>query len=149
MPLRILEEKRKFEYHRLQPKEKDQIVKTIHQALKNRREIMIAVIFGGFLKDKAFRDIDIAIYTNHKVPYEKVEQYQEKLSQTLEQLAKLPIDVVVIDYAPPWFKAKALNGITIIEREVALTARLKFKSRQEVIDIQIKKNKLKTKTSKL
>jgi len=105
----------------------------------------LATIFGGFLKAELFRDIDIAIFTGYKISYNKVEAYEEELSKKLESILNFPVDVVIIDYAPSWFRIEALKGIVLVEREVALSERLKFKARQEIKDIQAKIRKLVTK----
>jgi len=46
MSLRILEDKRKFEFHRLDPKERDKIIKSLSKVLEGRREILLAVVLG-------------------------------------------------------------------------------------------------------
>jgi len=136
--LRILEDKRKFKFYRLDSEEKDRIVRILIEALKERGEVLLAMVFGGFVKSGIFRDIDVAIFTGYSIPYGRVEEYEEELSRSLENLSRLPVDVRVIDYAPPWFRIKALEGITIVEREPALAVRLKFKSRQEIEDLKAK-----------
>ncbi|RLG78307.1 MAG: nucleotidyltransferase domain-containing protein [Thermoprotei archaeon] len=138
MPLRILEDKRKFEFHKLTCEEKNKVIKLLSRILSNRREILLAVIFGGFVKHKIFRDVDIAVFTGYTIPYDKVELYEEELSENLESIIKLPVDVRVIDYAPSWFRIKALDGIVLVEREPALIVRLKFKAHQEIEDIKAK-----------
>ena len=52
------------------------------------------------------------------------------------------MDVRLIDYSPPWFRVKALRGIILVEREPALAERLRFKSIQEMKDIEVKLYKL-------
>ncbi|MHA1616332.1 MAG: nucleotidyltransferase domain-containing protein [Candidatus Njordarchaeales archaeon] len=143
MSLRILEDKRKFEFHSLGPEEKNRVIKLLLKALREREEVLLAVVFGGFVKSRIFRDIDIAVFTGYTIPYNKVEEYEEELSRNLEKLVGLPVDVRVIDYAPPWFRVKALEGIVLVEKEPALATRLKFKSRQEIEDIKAKLRKIK------
>ncbi len=138
MSLRILEDRRKFEFHRLSPEERVRVLRLLSKVLEHRVEVLLAVVFGGFIKSEVFRDVDIAVFTGYRVPYNRVEEYEEELSRGLENLIKLPVDVKVIDYAPPWFRAKALDGVVLIEREPALAVRLKFKSLQEVRDIKAK-----------
>jgi len=141
--LRTLEDKKKFEFHTLDPEEKNKIVELLLKALKEKKEILLATVFGGFVKFKIFRDIDIAVFTGYNIAYSKVEEYEEELSRNLEKLIGVPIDVRIIDYAPPYFRIKALEGITLIERENALAARLKFKSQQEIEDLKAKLHKIK------
>jgi len=140
--LRTLEDKRKFEFHRLDSKEKNKVTRLLSRALKERKEVLLAVIFGGFVKSEIFRDVDIAVFTGYTIPYDKVEEYEEKLTRNLEGLVGLPIDVRVIDYAPPWFRMKALEGLVLVEREPALVVRLKFKSQQEIEDLKAKTLKI-------
>ncbi len=138
MSLRILEDKRKFEFHKLSRKEKDRIIKLLSEALNRKEEIVLAVVFGGFVESEIFRDINIAVFTGYSISYDKVEEYEEKLSGELESIVKLPVDVRIIDYAPSWFRVKALNGIVLVERQPALAARLRFKAQQEIDEIRIK-----------
>jgi len=138
MSLRILEDKRKFKFHKLSPDEKDKIVTMLSNILNKRKEIILATIFGGFVKSNMFRDVDIAVFTGYSIPYEKAELYEEELSKSLESIIGLPADVKVIDYAPSWFRIRALEGVILVERAYGLVARLKFKSVQEVLDLKAK-----------
>jgi len=147
LPLRAIEEKRKFEYHRLSQEEKKKIMKIIAKEIEKFPEVIAAVIFGGFIESELFRDIDIAIFTGYKISYNDVEAFEEKLSNKLEEIVKIPIDVKIIDYAPSWFKVNALSGKKIVEREAAIVARLKFKALQEIEDIKAKYKKIKLKSS--
>ena len=52
------------------------------------------------------------------------------------------MDVVVVDYAPPALRAKALSGRVLVEREPALSLRLRFKARQEIEDLKAKLRRL-------
>ncbi|OYT25410.1 MAG: DNA polymerase subunit beta [Thermoprotei archaeon ex4572_64] len=142
MYLRILEDRRKFRFYRMSSEEKNKVVKLLMEVLSGRGEILVAVLFGGFVNYEVFRDVDIAVFTGFTVPYNQVEVYEEELSRSLEKLIGLPVDVRVIDYAPPWFKIKALRGIVLIEKEPALAVRLAFKAHQEIEDIRAKIRKL-------
>jgi len=63
------------------------------------------------------------------------------LSRRLESITKLPIDIKVLDYAPPWFRVRALSGVVLIEKKPALATRLRFKALQEINDIKMKVKK--------
>ena len=98
----------------------------------------MAVVYGGFVKNKFFRDIDLALFTGYKIPYNKAFEYEDLLREELEEKLGFPFDVSLIDYAPSWFRVEALNGIVIIEKLPALAIRLWFKSLQELRDIETK-----------
>ncbi|RLG52417.1 MAG: hypothetical protein DRN99_07610, partial [Thermoproteota archaeon] len=68
---------------------------------------------------------------------------EEELSKTLEKQVGIPVDIKLLDYMPTWLKLKALNGTLLLEREFMLRARLKFKARQELQDINTKLTRLK------
>lgn len=138
MSLRILEDERRFRFYRLLPEERDEVIKALSKSLGRRDEVLLAVVFGGFVNSELFRDVDVAIFTGYVVPYEGVEPYEEELSKELKSIIKLPVDVRVIDYAPPWFKVKALDGVILVEKQPALAARLRFKALQEIEDIKAK-----------
>ncbi|WP_169696958.1 nucleotidyltransferase domain-containing protein [Staphylothermus marinus] len=113
-------------------------------ALSRRDEVLLAVIYGGFIEYESFRDIDVAVFTGYKIPYSRVQEYEDQLSEELEELVKIPVDVRVLDYTPSWFRVRALEGIVVVEKIPALATRLKFKSYQELSDIRAKIEYLKT-----
>ncbi len=142
MSLRIREDGRRFRFYSLDPGDRDRVLKQLSRDLSGRREILLAVVYGGFVEHDIFRDIDIAVFTGYSVPYSRVEEYEEKLSRSLEKLIDISVDLRLIDYSPPWFRVKALRGIILVEREPALAERLRFKSIQEMKDIEVKLHKL-------
>jgi len=138
LSLRILEDRRKFEFHMLEPGERAQLIDLLRETLRTRGDVLAATVYGGFVKNQLFRDIDIAVFTGYTVPYARVEEYEDELSESLSRLVGIPVDVRVVDYAPPQFRVRALGGVVLIERVPALAARLRFKSQQEIEDIKAK-----------
>ncbi|ADM28121.1 conserved hypothetical protein [Ignisphaera aggregans DSM 17230] len=60
---------RRIEEERRRPREmsfdeREKIIEFIRQILEKEEYIELAVIHGGFLASKVFRDIDIAVYIN-------------------------------------------------------------------------------------
>jgi len=80
---RVLEERRKFTYYRLSQSEREEISRRLTRFLMNREEVLLAIIFGGFIDSEIFRDIDLAIYTMYKVPIEEEYMYEYMLSEKL------------------------------------------------------------------
>ena len=56
-----------------------------------RREVVAATVFGSFLGAGAFRDVDVAVFSGYRVPYDEVETYKEELSRALESVVGLPV----------------------------------------------------------
>jgi len=100
--------------------------------------VLPATVYRGFVKNQLFRDVDIAVFTGYTVPYAGVEECEDELSESFSRHVGIPVDVREVDYAPPWFRVRVLEGLVLIERAPALAARLSFKSQQEIEDIKAK-----------
>jgi len=144
MHLRILEDEGRFKFYSVAPEERAEVVKLMARVLSRREEVLLAVVFGSFTSSDVFRDIDVAVFTGYTIPYNGVERYEEELAGVLESVVKMPVDVRVIDYAPPWFRVRALEGIVLVEKQPAQAARMRFKALQEVNDLKAKMRKLDT-----
>ena len=143
MSLRLAEDRKRFTFYEMPARKRQQILSEIRELLADRPEIKLALAYGGFTKRPVFRDIDVAVYTEFRIPYTKSLEYEEELSKTLEKQVGIPVDIKLLDYMPTWLKLKALNGTLLLEREFMLRARLKFKARQELQDINTKLTRLK------
>ncbi len=61
----------------------------------------------------------------------------------MEKAIELPIDVQLLDYAPPAFIAAALKGKLLFEKTSGLRALLRFHAAEELKALQLKTLKLK------
>lgn len=111
----------------------------IRVILASNPDVKLAVVYGSFLDQELFRDVDIAVYTGFKIPPEEAYVFQDELSKTVGEKVNVKVDVRLIDYAPPWFKLTALSGLLLFEREYGLRSRLKFKALQELKSLKIKR----------
>ena len=82
--------------------EKAQIVSTIRQVLSEKREILFAYIFGSFVDQENYRDIDIALYLEDPKKAD-VLQLEFLLAEELERKFPIPFDIRVINHAPLGF----------------------------------------------
>ena len=132
--LRILEEMRRRPRYLPWDVRKDIIAK-ISNLLRDEKEIIIAVVHGGFISSKIFRDIDIAVYLGHKLPFIDAISYIDKLKDALEESLNIDIalDIQLLDYAPPAFVYKVLStGQIIVERVSGLASVLKIHAFEDV-----------------
>lgn len=105
--------------------ERARVVEMLRRRLGRRGEVLLALLYGGFLHDKVFRDIDIAIYTGYKVSYDDEPRYVGELSEDLETAVNIPVDIKLLDYAPPRFQLEALEDSQIlVERIPGLRSKL-------------------------
>jgi len=124
-----LEERERFRFFRLSPQEKEKLVEKLRGELSKHGEVVLAIVFGSFLKDYPFRDIDVAVYA---VPLEDSLDYKLRLEEELEKVVGYPIDVVVLNDAPPWFVKKVLEeGRPIVVKQLLLLEKLYLKAIDE------------------
>ncbi len=106
MPLE-LELAERFRFFRLSPREKAEIADKLRRMLSGLKEVSLAIIYGSFLKEYPFRDIDVAIYIGGG----NVDQldYKLKLDTMLSEYLRYPVDVKILNNAPPWFTRRVLE----------------------------------------
>lgn len=107
--LRILEEE-KFLPKSMPWNEREKVLERLQKLLHEHQEILLAVVYGGFVNSNIFRDVDIAVYTGYTISYDDEPVYVDELKESLEKETDLPIDVQLLDYAPPAFRVVALRG---------------------------------------
>ncbi|MEM4455095.1 MAG: hypothetical protein QXT28_10315 [Thermofilaceae archaeon] len=138
--LRTLEEERRRP--RSMPwGERRGVLELLRGLLQERGEVLLAVVHGGFASSNIFRDVDVAVYTGYAVSYDSEPVYVDELRETLEERAGLPIDVQLLDYAPPSFRLAALRGILLFEKTCGLRATLRLHAAEELEALQLKRRR--------
>jgi len=95
-------------------KRKDEIINIISSCLQQYGEIFAAYIFGSFISDKSFADIDLGILTQRKP--DNLIEYEVGLEIKLDRLVKFETDVRVLNNAPLSFVQNVLrHGQLIID----------------------------------
>lgn len=129
MSLGEFEEREQFRFYSLSPEEKERVLQRLTGVLGRHDEIKLAVVYGSFLKDYPFRDIDVALYI---APAADPLNYKISLEVELEDSIGYPVDVAVLNDAPPWFVKKVLReGRVLVERQPALFEKLYLKAIDE------------------
>ena len=124
-----LEERERFRFHKLRPEEKDRLLERLKEELVGREEVKLAVVYGSFLKEYPFRDIDLALYV---VVEGDPLNYKLWLEEELERKTGYPIDIAVLNEAPPWFTRKVLRkGRLLFTRQPLLPEKLYLKAVDE------------------
>ena len=72
---------------------KKQIKKIIKQFINSNLEIEFAYIFGSFVEEDSFNDVDLAIYSKSKID-------SIKIAVELEELTKYSFDIIDLKSAP-------------------------------------------------
>jgi len=102
----------KIKKYTLSKQRKKEIVKTISICLSQHDEIFAAYIFGSFITQEAFADIDLGVLLRHG--YEDLLEYEIELESKLEKLVKFGIDVRVLNKAPISFAQNVIRHGQVI-----------------------------------
>ncbi len=102
--------------HTVTKQGKEKITKSILSHLQQHREIYTAYLFGSYITDKAFGDIDLGLLIRSEP--ENLLEYEFELEIKLEELEKFPVDVRVLNNAPVSFVQNVLrHGEVILDKE--------------------------------
>mgnify|MGYP000929689679 FL=1 len=104
----------------LNKKEKDKIIDEIKSILIIDDNIEFSYIFGSFIQDNFFRDIDIGIYLKN-INENEVFNYEFKISNEISLKCKIDIeliDVRVLNFAPfPFLVNVFKDGILLFTKD--------------------------------
>jgi uncharacterized protein len=87
---------------------KPEIVEKLKSALRDTEGIAFAYLFGSFLNQETFRDIDLGIYLEES-SYRRRTEIVEELYGNLEGVFE-PVDIRILNEAPPSFLYHVLRG---------------------------------------
>jgi|KBSSwiStaDraftv2_1062776.scaffolds.fasta_scaffold630617_1 predicted nucleotidyltransferase len=109
---------------------RERLIVLLRDLLGDRSEIAFAFIFGSFLDQPAFRDIDIAIWTTPKAP----PRVDVELAAHASAALGVPVDVRRVNDAPVSFMFHVLRGHPIVVRDEELLATLMERTAREYHD---------------
>ena len=114
---------------------KEKLIERLRDFLRSRDEVVFAYVFGSFLEEETFHDIDIGIYLS-EIPQEESTQYGLALSQTLSSNLRIPVDVRVLNFAPVSFLYHVIRGKLIVERDEEVSTTLVEQTIQRYLDLK-------------
>ena len=106
----------------LSVEQKTLISKKISSYLNDQyQDIVFAYLFGSFVTEERFNDIDVAVFTKNSEV--KILEFELDLENELEKVVRVQIDVRVINGAPLAFSQNVIrSGKVIVDREPNLRA---------------------------
>jgi len=105
---------------RLSTKEKGVLAEKISGILKGKGYILFAYIFGSFASEDDFKDIDIGVFTSGEESRSPL-KLELKLEGEIEDVIHIPVDIRIINNAPPYFIYNVLKGgIVIVDKDRSL-----------------------------
>ncbi|MCD6368552.1 MAG: nucleotidyltransferase domain-containing protein [Thermoproteales archaeon] len=129
-----LETYEKFRFYELEPREKERIFNELKMMLSGYGEVLLAVIYGSFLKNYPLRDIDVALYIcGEDDPLD----YKFRLDKVLSERLGYPVDVRILNNAPSWFILEVLeNGKVLVDKVPGMVEKLYKKALDEKISMK-------------
>jgi predicted nucleotidyltransferase len=103
---------RKIKKYTITQQKKEEIIKTISIYLLQHDEIYAAYIFGSFITEKTFADIDLGVLLRHE--FENLLEYEIELESELEKMVKFGMDVRALNRAPVSFAQNVIRYGQII-----------------------------------
>jgi len=117
----ILKRIDKIKRYFLSRKEKQKIEIILRDILERKEEIIFAYIFGSFLDDLFFRDIDVGVYLKN-ISRKEAFNYELELGCEIESKIKIPVDLKIINFAPLYFQFHILQGKILFVKDEELWA---------------------------
>jgi predicted nucleotidyltransferase len=124
-------------FQELPQEQRIRLKKQLAASLAACQEILFAYIFGSFVDERYFRDIDVGLYLDPvRIPAAESEEYRERCSEKLADMFHLDFDVSIINNVPESFKlAVFLTGELLFSRDEALrTDMLESSSLTSLVD---------------
>lgn len=120
--------------HNLDAAEKENVVETISSFFhKHVEEVIFVYLFGSFIAERPFSDIDLGVFTNREL--NKPLDYELDLEGKLERVAKYPVDVRVLNQAPLSFCCNVIRyGKLLVDRNRNLRADFESKALRQYFD---------------
>lgn len=110
----------------------EEVVERLRDYFNSREDVLIAILFGSILRRRVVRDVDVAVCTADK----SLEGIL-RMGWEIEELLKLPVDVVPLEQLSPRLRLRILlGGLPIVRSRTAYTELLKM-SISELEDIRI------------
>ena len=106
----------------LDKKGKDALIGKISDVLKKKENLIFAYIFGSFISEDHFKDLDIGIFVSNRIVGSPL-RLELEIEGELEDAVHIPVDVRIINNAPLPFVYNVLkSGFLIVDNNRHLRA---------------------------
>lgn len=105
--------------------------------LKDRPEILFALLYGSTAEGGPFKDLDVGLFVDRTyVPASADLDYIFELANELENVVPYPVDVCVINDAPLPFRYNVSQGVVLVANDRAVLAHFLERTWDEFLDFQ-------------
>ncbi len=119
--------------------ERETVLRVLRQALAQQPQVVFAYVYGSFLQDRPFHDVDVAVYldsdegTTRVLALDLVADLEAALRRAQ---AFVPVDVRVLNQAPPSFQYHVFRGELLFSRDERLRGRQVAQTVAHYLDVQ-------------
>jgi predicted nucleotidyltransferase len=125
----------KYKLNRLSLPEKQEVIKRLAALAKRQREVVFAYLYGSFIEDVPFHDIDIGIYVSG-IGKVKAGPFTVEFAHSLSKELGFDVDVRVLNFAPVSFVYHVICGQVFFDRVPEVRTRIIESSIQRYLDIK-------------
>jgi len=127
----------RFKRFSLPADQREGIIQTLADVLADKRGILFAFLYGSFLDERTFRDIDIGGFVDEcQVPLKKQLDYEFSLIDELSGFVGYPLDVRLINRAPLAFRYRVSCGRLLFSRDEKMLSSFLERTWDEYFDFQ-------------
>ena len=107
------------------PAQRRAVIEGVRAAVAAWREVEAAFLFGSFLEDEGFRDVDVAVFLANDSPaLREPWSWEASHEPGLHRVLGQPVDLRVINGAPLGIQFHATGGVLVFARDEEKTADL-------------------------
>ena len=115
--------------------EKQRITSRLAELAESQEEVLFAYLYGSFLDDMPFHDIDIGVYVSG-IGEDEAGFFAVGFASRLNKAIGLEIDVRVLNFAPVSFVYHVISGQAFFERSPETRSRIVEDAIQRYLDIK-------------
>jgi len=102
--------------HKISKREREKIKNKIKKILEKEKDVLFAYIFGGFVRDDSFHDIDIAVYIMPSSQKDFLKRTFE-IANKIEREIDIETDVVAFNLIDPYLRMEILEGELLFTKD--------------------------------
>jgi predicted nucleotidyltransferase len=121
-------------YH-LDREERRDLGNKLKRILEDRKEMEFAYLYGSFIEDLPFHDVDLGIYVTGIVESQAT-SWAINLAQMLSSKLRIPIDVRILNFAPVSFLYHVFCGDLILEKNEEVRSHVVERTVQKYLDLK-------------
>lgn len=124
-------------YHQVAAEQKGQIRAAISQMTAARPEVLAAFLFGSFPTEPRFHDFDVAVIVDLQlVSHAAAPGLASDLATELEWKTGLPVDLIVLNFAPIALRYHASRGEVLFQKDQEVLDEFLERTWKEYLDFE-------------